>query len=344
MFPYTPAYQITANSADITAAIQSRFVSMTIHDEIGINSDQVEIELDDRDGSIATPAFGADLQIAIGYVETGLVAKGQWRVDEVEFEGPERKVVIRARSADTNSSGTLPQIKQLRTQSWVGMNIGQIAGQMASRAGLGLQIDATLASAVPYTDQQTNQSDLQWLIEAVGDQPDGAVKVANGILLILRQGTGTSVSGAPMATIAIAPSDCLRWRCLLTRRAAHKKVTARWVDPNGYTNYETAASSDADDEDSDTEAPEDYPDQNSADAAANADVNEYARNAEGVSLTLVGNPKIASGMMLSLSGFRQSVDDTWNATRVTHTINESGYITEAECQKDISGGDSDSSG
>src|ERR1039458_9284972 len=75
---------------------------------------------------------------------------------------------------------------------------------------------------------------------------------------MLQTGKGTSVTGTPMATIAIVLTDAIRWRSLLTRRSSHKRVRARFVTPSGPTQYVEAVSADATDEDSVTELPEDF--------------------------------------------------------------------------------------
>ena len=56
-----PKYQISADDNDITKLIQSRLMSLTISDEIGLVSDTMTLELDDRDSAFALPAFGAVL-------------------------------------------------------------------------------------------------------------------------------------------------------------------------------------------------------------------------------------------------------------------------------------------
>jgi phage protein D len=151
----TPAFQVTANSADITEKIKARLISLQISDEVGINSDTAEIVLDDRDGAVQLPAFGADLQIGIGYTETGIVNKGHFRVDEIEVaSGPDRRMLIRARSADTNAVNSMPQIKGGKDKTWLtpdglhAMTIGEIAAVVAHNSNLVYVCnDMTLAAA-----------------------------------------------------------------------------------------------------------------------------------------------------------------------------------------------------
>ena len=51
----TPDFQILADRQDVTQAIRSRFISLTITDEAGLQSDSLEIKIDDRDSTLEMP-------------------------------------------------------------------------------------------------------------------------------------------------------------------------------------------------------------------------------------------------------------------------------------------------
>jgi hypothetical protein len=344
----TPAFKVTANSADITEKIKARLISLQISDEVGINSDTAEIVLDDRDGAVQLPAFGADLQIGIGYTETGIVNKGHFRVDEIEVaSGPDRRMLIRARSADTNAVNSMPQIKGGKDKTWLtpdglhAMTIGEIAAVVAHNSNLVYVCnDMTLAAAVPASDQQTAVSDIDYLGRAVRDV-GGQLKIANGSLILFRQATAagnTAGTGQPMPTIDVAPSDCMRWRCLLTRRSSHETVTAVWADPNGQQHIVMVTSPDASEEDSVTQLPGVFANHGDALAAAEAKVDALDVGSESVSLSMVGNPQIGAEVRLNLVGFKPGVDRIWVAARVQHRIDEQGFTTEVEAVKQPTAG------
>lgn len=334
----TPTYRVSANGADLTAKLKTCLISLTINDEVGINSDTVEIQIDDRDGAVQLPAFGADLVVGIGYTETGIVAKGRYRVDEIECEGPNRRMLIRARAADTNAITTLSHIKAGVFRSWVGKTIADVATVLAKENGWGTVsiTDEIIANAKTPTDQQTGQSDLDYLKLIVRDS-GGQVKPANGQLLIFRQATAAAVSasGKPMPTVNVIPSDCMRWRCLMTRRSSHKKVAAGWTDSNGVTQYEVAESADSSEEDSISYLPETFSDQGTARNAATAKANALDIGSESVSLSMVGNPQIGAEVRARLVGFKPGVDRVWIVARVQHRIDEQGFTTEVEAVKQL---------
>jgi phage protein D len=329
---------------DITEKIKARLISLQISDEVGINSDTAVIEIDDRDGAVQLPAFGADLQIGIGYTETGIVSKGRFRVDEIEASGPDRRMLIRARSADTNAVSSMPQIKAGKDKTWLtpdglhAMTIRDIATKIASDNGLAFACnDDVIGSAFPASDQQTSLSDIDYLGREVRNV-GGQLKIANGSLILFRQATAagkTAGTGQPMPTIEVIPSDCMRWRCLLTRRSSHKKVTAISVDANGQENPITIASRDATEEDSTTVIPERFATVEDRDAAAQAKVDTLDVGSESVSLSMVGNPAIGAEVRLNLKGFKAGVDRIWIAARVQHHIDEQGFTTEVEAVKQL---------
>ena len=79
-----PKYKIIADDNDITKLIQSCLMSLTISDEIGLVSDTMTMELYVSDSAFVLPAFGAVLDVALGYDE--LFPMGKFVADEIELK------------------------------------------------------------------------------------------------------------------------------------------------------------------------------------------------------------------------------------------------------------------
>jgi len=79
----TPQFQITANDVDLTSKIAARLIRLRITDEVGVTSDQLQIDLDDRDAAIVLPPFGATLECSLGYKESGLSGGHLHRISEI---------------------------------------------------------------------------------------------------------------------------------------------------------------------------------------------------------------------------------------------------------------------
>ncbi len=86
----TPDFKVIAAGINITPQIRDRLLSLTVNDEAGLRSDQVEITLDDRDNAIELPSPGAPLAVFMGYKETFLVPMGVYTVDDGGGQRPAR--------------------------------------------------------------------------------------------------------------------------------------------------------------------------------------------------------------------------------------------------------------
>jgi phage protein D len=97
-------FQIIANGDDITRVIEDRVLCIRTVDKPGLEADECEIELDDRDGRIQFPPKGATLKISLGWSGKGLSFLGEYAVDEIALKGPPASVVIRGKPANMRAS------------------------------------------------------------------------------------------------------------------------------------------------------------------------------------------------------------------------------------------------
>ena len=69
----------------LTAEANKRVLSITVTDEAGVQSDRVQIRLDDENYRLETPPKGQIIEVYLGYEETGLEKLSTFQVDEVRF-------------------------------------------------------------------------------------------------------------------------------------------------------------------------------------------------------------------------------------------------------------------
>ena len=82
----------------------SRLVSLSITECRSEQADQLDITLSDHDGLLELPAVAWSCG-SFGWSDArGMVDKGTFEVDEVEFSGPPDVVTLRARSADMSNA------------------------------------------------------------------------------------------------------------------------------------------------------------------------------------------------------------------------------------------------
>ncbi len=70
-----PEFRIVADGKNITALINDRLLTLRTSDKPGMESDEFEVRIDDRDGAVALPSRGANIEIFMGYA--GLDVAGQ---------------------------------------------------------------------------------------------------------------------------------------------------------------------------------------------------------------------------------------------------------------------------
>ncbi|HCF2992752.1 TPA: phage late control D family protein, partial [Pseudomonas aeruginosa] len=108
-----PIFRVIADKADITARINDRLLLLRTVDKPGMESDEFELRIDDRDGAVVLPERGASVEIQIGYDGRGLTRIGIYTVDEVELSGPPDTIVIRGKASSMRGSG-----KTIRDGGW----------------------------------------------------------------------------------------------------------------------------------------------------------------------------------------------------------------------------------
>ncbi len=319
----TPVFRILADNRDISDLLRDRLLALNISDRAGVESDTVEIHLDDRDARIALPPKEAKLEVSLGYEEEGLVGMGVYTVDEIELEGPPDTLIIRAKGADM-----LGGLKEQKTRSWDDVALGDLVATVAAEHGLKARVGERLRTVRVSHLDQTGESDLHFLTRLAKDY--GAIaKPAGAFLLFVPRGEGKSAAGKPVPHVTLRREDTRDHRVTLADRGKYGGVVANWCDTDAGTRTPVQVG---------WGKPlytlrHDYPDADAAKAAARAEFEALNQGLATASLTLSpGNPMLSAEGRLTLKGFRSGVDREWIATRVDHELSDSGYTTRVEAE------------
>lgn len=327
-----PTFTILADQADITAAVLSRFISLSLTDAVGMESDLLEITLSDNDPAapIAIPPTGAELQLFMGYDGINM-PMGMFVCDEVELAGWPGEMVIRARAAVYDKSkGGKSDLQTQKTRSWpAGTKLGDMVAKIAKEHGMEPAVADSLKSIkLPHTDQ-ADESDINLLVR-LAKKYDAVVKPGNGKLVLSKRGESKSVSGQALAPVFLTPADCANWRMVLSKRETAGMVVAYWHAVKQAKRNEVKVGKG----EPVRRLKQYYPTQEMALAAARADLQRRQRGQETISLTVTGTPLIAAEAPLTLAGFRPGVDGQWLISRVTHRLDKSsGYSCAVEGEK-----------
>ncbi|MFW5499577.1 MULTISPECIES: contractile injection system protein, VgrG/Pvc8 family [unclassified Maridesulfovibrio] len=317
----TPKYRIIADSVDITAKIADRLKRLTVTDEAGQTSDAVEIELDNRDGAISIPRTGAELEVYMGFAETGLTRMGLFTAGDITLSGPPDTLTIQAHAANMRIS-----LKAPHTKSWDKKTISDIVSTIAANHGLIPVVASALGEIkTPHIDQ-TEESDLHFLTRLAADH-DAVAKPIESRLLFVPRGEAKSASGKKLPSIALKRSDLARWDMTAASRGKYKSVKAYWhsLDDaermpitvgSGKPKFCLGGTSATPAE---------------ARAKAQAKYNQLQRGTATLSLTTGGNPTIAAECALTVSGV-YGLEGDWVIQRVAHTLDDQGYSCQIECE------------
>lgn len=320
----TPLFQVIANGSDITGKIADRLLSLTVTDEAGTKSDTVEIRLDNRDQAVATPPHGAEMLVAMGYEETGLVTLGLYTVDETELSGPPDVLVIKGKAADMRAP-----LKAPVTRSWHQTTLGEIVGSVAGQHGLSPAISPELAGmAIEHVDQ-TEESDLH-LLTRLANQYGAVSKVANGRLVFAKRGEAKSVTGKALTPVSVAGHEVESWRLTQADRGKYGSVSACYHDQATGKKVDLKAGGG---DGATYKIRYEYPTKEAAEAGAAAKLGNLKRGTASLSLTLkVGKPAAAAEAPLSVAGIHPDADGAWTIDKVTHTFDASGLSSSIEAQ------------
>lgn len=311
---------------DITAKVRPRLISLTLTDKRAGESDELNITLDDSDGKLSLPRTGATIRLSLGWKLAGLVDRGRFTVDEVEWSSAPGQVQIRARSAD------MTKAFRIRTErSWRDTTLGAVVQQLAAANGLQARVAAALASiAVPVLVQH-HTSDMA-LLRRLAREHDAVAAVKDGNLVFTPVGKASSASGVALPDLVLTPALGSGARLRLADRGAGAGVEARWHDRDAAEKKTVKVGGG-------TGKPKrlrkTYHSEGAARAAASAENGRTDRAGAEFSMTLAeGRADVMPETPVTLSGFKPEADAIrWIVAEAAHKLDKGGFTTELKLEQ-----------
>ena len=319
-----PTFRIVADNRDITTLINDRLLLLRTSDKPGMESDEFELRIDDRNQAVTLPKRGAKIEVFLGYEGKSLARLGSYTVDEIEVTGPPDTITLRGKASDMRGSG-----KTTRSGSWEGVPLAQIVSEVAARNGW--KPGCTVQTKVPRVDQR-NESDFNF-ITRLAKQYDCTAKVGDGQLLVMPRQGGTSPGGKTFGAVTINRSDVSRYSFRLGDRSTQKAVKTQHQDKKSGVLKVVELSND--------EAPEGlpaihtdrhiYPHKTAAEQAAKARLAAFNRSTASVRLEMVGRTDLFAERSINAQGFKVGLDGEYLVDSVEHVFTASGWSTTVEC-------------
>lgn len=343
-----PAFSIRQGEKVLTE-LSDRVISISLTDNRGFDADQLTLELDDTDGSVALPPRGAELSFWLGWMGEALVYKGVYTVDEVAHDGPPDRITVTARSADFRE-----EFNVKREVSWHDVTVERVVSAIAKRYGLTPQISDLLMDVEIDHADQTQESDMSFLTR-MAEMLGAIATVKNGNLLFIVPGGGFTTSGKAIPSIAITRSSGDRHRFRVADRDAYTGVRAYWLDLNygkkKKVSVRRRATTKKKDKSSSREGDyiegaegnvfimrKTFQNEEAARRAAAAKWQQLQRGAAEFSITLArGRAELYPEMHATVIGFKADIDALdWIISKVQHDVDSNGFTTQLNFEAKIS--------
>lgn len=318
----TPNFKILADKTDITDLLNGRLLSLSITDEIGLVSDTMMIELDNRDNALAIPPRGAEMEVFLGYDQ--LHTMGKFITDEVEIKSPPETMSITARASDS-AMRDIGAFLSPRSSSWETKTIADIVKTIAGRYGLRASVAVDLQSIVVSHLDQTEESDCAFIQRLASDN-GASVKIAGGALLFIEPLSGKFPDGTPLPVIDIAGTDITSYRMRIAERGKYSKVIAKYYDFAAAEEKEVFVGA---------SAPiftirETFANAAVAQARAKRKLAECDTGTINLTLDIVGNPFLSAESKINITNTRPEIAGEWIIKSARHNLSSGGYKTTLE--------------
>ncbi|AAM42266.1 phage late control D family protein [Xanthomonas campestris pv. campestris] len=319
-----PQWRVVLDGTDLTERIAPRLLDLTLTECRGGEADQLDLRIHDHDGKMALPKRGVRLAVALGWKATGLVDKGTFIVDEVEYSGAPDIITVRARSADLTAD-----MRTRRERSWHNTTLGAVLNTLAGEHGLTPRVAEALArTKLPHLDQAI-ESDMN-LLTRLGQRFDAVATVKGGALVFAPIGAGTTAAGKPLPTVTLTRRDGDQHRYSVADRDAYTGVRAYWVDKGKARRQSVLVGTD----DNAKRLRESYADEATARQHAHAEFERVKRGTAKFDYTLaIGRAELYPEQSVTVGGFKPAIDSQgWIISRATHSVSRVGFQSHLELE------------
>ncbi|PPV04915.1 phage late control D family protein, partial [Xanthomonas bromi] len=319
-----PQWRVMLDGADLTDRIAPRLLDLTLTECRGGEADQLDLRIHDHDGKMALPKRGVRLVVALGWKALGLVEKGTFIVDEVEYSGAPDIITVRARSADLTAS-----VRTRRERSWHNTTLGAVLSTLAGEHGLTPRVAEALARTKLQHLDQANESDMN-LLTRLGQRFDAVATLKAGALLFVPIGASTTATGKPLPTAILTRRDGDQHRYSVADRDAYTGVCAYWVDKGKARRQSVLVGKD----DNVKRLRESYADEATARQHAHAELERVKRGVAKFDYTLaIGRADLFPEQIVTVRSFKPEIDtQRWIISRLVHGVEESGFRSSVQLE------------
>lgn len=362
----TPVAKLSINGKPFNTDALSRIISISLTDKSGFEADELTVSLSDHDGKLALPPKSAEITIALGYIETGIVDKGSYKITEVSWSGAPDTLHITAQSADTSD-----RFSEAKEKSWHKTSLKEIIESIAAANGYTPIIGKAYQDEKIDHIDQSNESDAAFL-SRLAERYDAIATVKHGRLLFVSSGEATTASGQPLPTIRISRNSGDQYAFRYSNTESYNAVRAYYIDKQTGKKHEVVITEDNYDpvkktvittkkyktkrkdgkthktttkevteiKQVDTAGKKiktlrhTYQSPKTAATGARAAYKKLKRGAMEFDISLaIGRPDVAPESPVTLQGFKPEIDaEKWVGKETVHTLDSNGLTTAVKLQ------------
>lgn len=305
--------------------INSRLVSWERVDASGVESDQLTLVVN-TDGIGGIPKEGATLSWFEGYEDSGLVAKGDFKITRIEPVLFPPSVTIIATAAPFQIKDETG-FKERKTRTFEGLSLAAIFRQVVADHGFSPRVASEFESDLIDHVDQVNETDAAFLTRLASER-DAIAKPVNDLYVLARRGQTSTVTGKAIPPVnlsvpaknAVGSGGFVNCRLVMASRSSLTGVRASWANPS--TGQETEVSVGVSPYKKIRQV---YESEAVAVQACTDELKKIKRQGASVSLSVPGDPSlVAEGLLVLDETFPDSISGQWSIDRVVAQGDSSG--------------------
>lgn len=311
---FTPDVRVRGAHATM---INQRLISWELVDDSGYQSDQLTLRVDAQ-GLDGLPREGDTVGIELGYKETGLTDKGDYKITRIMPRLFPDSVTIVATAAPFQVDDKT-EYKKRRSRSFENVTLGGLFRQIVQSHGFEPRVAQDMDGIVLAHVDQSDETDMSF-ISRLAKRYDAIAKPVNNLYVLARRGQVKTISGQSMQPVAVSlPADnklgkqsFINASADLASRGKFKGVIAVYWDADKGQDVEVQRG----------EAPfkklrEPLDSALQAEEAASGELRKLMRSGVKIKLDVPGDPAMgAEGLIDVGAGFPAYMQGSWSIDRV----------------------------
>lgn len=352
----TPAVVLSIDGQAFGSNTMSRIIDVTVDDKRGFEADEITITLSDADGALAIPSMESMIKVWLGYAETGVVYKGEYKISGFEHTGAPDQLRISAIAADLAAG-----LAEQQEKTWRKTTLGNIVETIAKKHGYTPKLHKDLAAIAIDHITQTNESDASFLMR-LAEQYDAIATIKQKHLLFMPVGKGQTLSGEAIPTVLInrlsgdshrfgySSNDnynAIKAYYLPDKKGSNKQfvlINADNIEPKKKAAKKDTSKAQAKPDKKQSALTDGgektkvlrhvYANKTNAERGARSAYKKLKRGRAQFSIALaVGRPDLAPETPVQVQGFKDVIDaETWVIEKISHSVSSGGYISQIDLE------------